>query len=397
MVPLITLCIPTRNRPELARRAIFAAATDRSLPIQILVLENSDSPSLQLSDFEADERIEIRPSDRVLSMPDNWERGLELARGSYVTYLSDKDVTLPGAISRAIAVIKANSAEVICYRKPGFCDERKILYHYHCDGKTRTIPTRPLLQSWFDNPRHLHSAPMIYNSFFSRTAIDRLRAKTDRLFIGNSPDIATGVLAAAYYPSYLQLDETLVVAHSGAWSNGYATATYGAHNAKTSGFIKEFGNDPFSRLGIPCTISSAVLEVLLTVKATHPEWFQDLEIHWQNYLNLVQSQIRSLKIPDAAKHQEFKKLTSGGCIVPLKYRYRLLASRLLRERFNPAYRLLQKLRQPAQPLPPVSTREIPPAPWEDRCQNRETPCHSIEEACEVALACNLTSQALPNC
>lgn len=397
MAPLITICIPTRNRPELARRAILAAATDRSLPVQILVLENSDSPSLRPSDFQADDRIEIQPSDRTLSMPDNWERGLELARGDYVAYLSDKDVLLPGAISRAIAVIESNSADVICYRKPGFCDERKILYHYHCDGNTRTIPTRPLLQSWFNNPRHLHSAPMIYNSFFSRVAIDRLRTSTGKLFIGNSPDIATGVLAAASYPSYLQLDQSLVVAHSGAWSNGYATATYGAHNAKTSGFIKEFANDPFSRMGIPCTIASAALEVLLTAKSTHPDLFRDFDIHWQNYLNLVRGQIRSLQIPEDAKRQELAKLTASRCIVPRKFKYRMLASQLLRERLNPAYRALQWLRQPPpQPLSQPAHQDAPPAPWEDRCQNVETPCQSIEEACEIALACNHPSQASPN-
>lgn len=398
MAPLITICIPTRNRPELARRAISAVATDRSLPIQILVLENSDSPSLRQADFQDDDRIDIHPSDRLLSMPDNWERGFELVRGHYVTYLADKDVLLPSAISRAIAVIESNSAAVICYRKPGFCEERKILYHYHCDGSTRIIPTRPLLQSWFEYPRHLHGAPTIYNSFFSRGAIDRLRAKTGKLFFGNSPDIATGVLAAAHYPSYLQLDQTLVVAHSGAWSNGYATATYGAHNAKTQGFIKEFGDDPFSRMGIPCTIASAVLEVLLTAKATHPDLFRDFNIHWQNYLNLVRSQIRSLRIPDDAKLQELAKLTSSRCIVPRRLKYRMLASQLLRERLNPVFRAIQWLRQtPPQPLPQPTSPDLPAAPWEERCQNLETPCQSIEEACEIATAFNSRSEALANC
>lgn len=397
MAPLISICIPTRNRPELARRAILAAASDRSLPVQILVLENSDTPSLRPSDFQADDRIEIHPSDRVLSMPDNWERGLELVRGDYVAYLSDKDVLLPGAIARAIEVMQANSAELICYRKPGFCDERKILYHYSCDGDTRVTPTRPLLESWFNHPRHLHSAPMIYNSFFSRVAIDRLRAVTGKLFIGNSPDIATGVLAAAHYPSYLQLDQTLVVAHSGVWSNGYATATYGAHNAKTQGFIKEFGDDPFSRMGIPCTIASAVLEVLLTAKATHPDLFREFDIHWQNYLNLVRGQIRSLRIPDDAKRQELAKLTSSRCIVPRRFKYRMLASQLLRERLNPAFRAIQWLRQtPPQPLPQLTSPDLPPAPWEERCQNLETPCQSIEEACEIAAAFDSRSHASPN-
>ena len=73
-MPLFSLIIPTRNRPELANRTIARLLEQTYRDYEVVVLENSDHPSLGGWE-QQDTRIRVASAPRTLSMPDNWERG----------------------------------------------------------------------------------------------------------------------------------------------------------------------------------------------------------------------------------------------------------------------------------------------------------------------------------
>lgn len=90
---LISVIIPTRNRPQLLQRAVTSVVNQIYRPIQLVIIDNcSDSP---VSVVTGDLECLIHRNTAMLNASANRNRGVRLSKGSLVCFLDDDDVYLP--------------------------------------------------------------------------------------------------------------------------------------------------------------------------------------------------------------------------------------------------------------------------------------------------------------
>jgi hypothetical protein len=277
--PLFSIIMPTRNRAELARSSIERILRQPFGDFELIVLENSDAP--ELDGRFSDRRVTVLPSPRTLSMPANWERGLDVANGQYLLYLSDKDWLTQSALSDLAEVTRTTVPTILTYRKSCWFPDRGLLTQ-HDTGRVTTLLSEPVLQSWFSGVTHLHHAPMVYNSVVSRSFLSSL-LKREKFFVGNSPDVASSILMLSAVESFTLFDRVCVMGLFGEWSIGMATRDQG-RKAAAARFAAEFGDDPVAREGLVWSITGVIAETLLSCQRVEPERLSRFRINWTEYL-----------------------------------------------------------------------------------------------------------------
>ena len=303
------MVIPTRNRPALVRQSVSRLLTQTFNDFEVIILENSDTPSLQ--DLEAiDRRIRVIPSNRVLSMPDNWERALDVVQGEYLLFISDKDMLLPFALYELDTAIRQHPGDIFTYRKAWYPESEMVLHFQACSGGNAIYSTKPSLRSWFQQVTHLHDAPMVYNSAVSRGLILSIRSINGRFFAGNAPDVSSGAILCASTDNYILVDRILSLAYFGPWSIGYSTLLFGRKSAASS-FASEFSNDPFRSEGIVFCLSGAIAQTLLSCKRAWPYLFESYSIYWPNYIANTLEELAGYRANNINTASETRTLFSG--------------------------------------------------------------------------------------
>lgn len=103
--PLVSIVIPTHDRPEYLALALQSAQAQTYEQLQIIVSDNSertDVRALLAAQFDGDPRVEFVRQEGGNYM-ENWLRGLSLARGDYVNFLMDDDLFHPRKVERMLA------------------------------------------------------------------------------------------------------------------------------------------------------------------------------------------------------------------------------------------------------------------------------------------------------
>lgn len=95
MNPIISILVPTRNRPLQLASLISIIRKCTDVRIEFLISDNSDSPSHHLSSFE---NVTFFRPEQVLNMTDHWNFLFHKAKGKYITFVGDDDAFLPTAL-----------------------------------------------------------------------------------------------------------------------------------------------------------------------------------------------------------------------------------------------------------------------------------------------------------
>ena len=103
---LFSICVPTRNRPDLLREAISSALAQDYPDFEVVVVDNASDADTARAVGQFGRRIRYYRHSQLLSMPDNWNSCLRLARGDFVTILHDDDRLLPHALTRVAQTIR---------------------------------------------------------------------------------------------------------------------------------------------------------------------------------------------------------------------------------------------------------------------------------------------------
>ena len=90
---LLSIIIPTKNRQYYAAKSIEQILQIKSDKIQLVIQDNSDEDKLlsAISQYESDKRLVYNYTSEVLSFVENFNRGLEAAKGVYVCSIGDDD------------------------------------------------------------------------------------------------------------------------------------------------------------------------------------------------------------------------------------------------------------------------------------------------------------------
>ena len=115
MKPLVSILIPTFNRPEHLLRAVRSAQLQSYPNIEIIVTDNSPLAATNQELHQIiDKRINYFKNNINLGAVSNWRKGLELATGKYCVILSDDDFFLnPFYIEEAVSIAEENNVHLV--------------------------------------------------------------------------------------------------------------------------------------------------------------------------------------------------------------------------------------------------------------------------------------------
>jgi glycosyltransferase involved in cell wall biosynthesis len=115
MVAIVSVIVPTRNRQQLAFKAIKSALTQTYQLIEVVVTDNSDDNSLEIMlNFLNDSRVNYFKNEKNIGPILNWRRGLDVAKGEYCLILPDDDYLInPFYIEEAVKIFSENDVAMI--------------------------------------------------------------------------------------------------------------------------------------------------------------------------------------------------------------------------------------------------------------------------------------------
>lgn len=193
--PFISVIIPTRERADTLLFAIKTALDQKSDNYEVIVSDNfsQDNTKKVVESFH-DPRLVYVNSGRRLSMCDNYEFGLEHAKGEYVIFIGDDDAIMPGAIDALQLTIKSNPNLV--YSWP------MSLYIWPKDGKEASSYLSPNTRPFETNLKKIATRfiavmresgqlPSVYHGAVSKSILDMIRKQTGRVFHSTQPDVFT--------------------------------------------------------------------------------------------------------------------------------------------------------------------------------------------------------------
>ncbi len=129
--PIITLIIPTYNRPDLLRRSVDSVLAQSFGRFEIIVVNDGG----ELPILTKDPRITIVSHEHNRGLAASRNTGIERAQGLFVGYLDDDDVLLPDHFSLLLDSVESSGASVVY---------ANAIRRWEIDGRTvrRDIPYR---------------------------------------------------------------------------------------------------------------------------------------------------------------------------------------------------------------------------------------------------------------
>ena len=114
--PLVTVVMPTLNRPGYLKEALGSAVRQLYRNLEILVRDNaSDLATGEVVRSFKDERIQYLRHPENIGMTANVAGGFRAAKGKYVTNLHDDDFWGPEFLRKIVAVLEANPEVVVAF------------------------------------------------------------------------------------------------------------------------------------------------------------------------------------------------------------------------------------------------------------------------------------------
>jgi len=115
--PCISIIVPTRCRHHLVGRAINSILAQSFTDFEIIVVDNNPSQSRIVNrqkrpSWLADPRVRVIEDERSYNPAGARNRGLEVARGEWVTYLDDDDAYQPQKLERQLSKGKSSGLPV---------------------------------------------------------------------------------------------------------------------------------------------------------------------------------------------------------------------------------------------------------------------------------------------
>lgn len=137
--PLVSVIIPTYNRPEYLKQAIASAIKQTYQNIEIIVSDNcsSENPQAILASF-GDSRIRFWRHHQNVGMLANQQHAFKMAQGKYVASLHDDDMWNEDFLAKLVPPLEANSELIIAFCDQYIIDANGIIHHAGTEENTRS-------------------------------------------------------------------------------------------------------------------------------------------------------------------------------------------------------------------------------------------------------------------
>ena len=130
--PIVSVCIPTYNRAPLLAQAIRSVLGQTLQDFELVISDNASTDDTEsvVRSFN-DPRIRYVRNHKNLGGVANWNRCLELARGAYVTLLSDDDIMMPDNIAAKAEVLSKHARVGLVHSKYHVIDGNGDITRYN--------------------------------------------------------------------------------------------------------------------------------------------------------------------------------------------------------------------------------------------------------------------------
>lgn len=121
--PLVTIGVPTYNRPAMLREAVASALAQSYANVEVLVGDNSAAGEVRRwceSERERDGRVRYQSYPRNLGMAGNWNALADAAEGEFFVLLADDDRLCPDFVSTLLDAVQQHGADA------AFCNHHVI-------------------------------------------------------------------------------------------------------------------------------------------------------------------------------------------------------------------------------------------------------------------------------
>jgi Glycosyl transferase family 2 len=246
----VAIVVPTRNRAELAIRAVRSTLDEVGRTVTVIVSDNSTDP-VEVERLRAaceglgDGAVTYVQPPEPLAMPAHWQwalrRALEDEDVGHVAYLTDRMVFKRGWLAELLAIVASRPTDVVTYNHDSVLDHaRPIRLRLEpWSGLVAEIPSERLLLLASSGVIHA-SLPRMLNSVVPRAVLDGVEQRFGTVFASIAPDFCFAFRCLATIDHVLFWDASPLVQHGLDVSNG-ATYQHGVDSSARRDFDEQLG------------------------------------------------------------------------------------------------------------------------------------------------------------
>jgi len=112
-MPLVSIILPTRNRPDLLPRAVASVRAQTEPDFELLIVDNSPPGSRMAGGFGGDPRVRIVAAPNAVNAAGVRNAGLAAATGTWISFLDDDDAYRPAKLASQLALARDTSAPLV--------------------------------------------------------------------------------------------------------------------------------------------------------------------------------------------------------------------------------------------------------------------------------------------
>jgi len=123
--PILTVAIPTRNRPEYLRQSLDSVLNQDFQDRRIIVMDNA--PDIDVKDLVEDlgkGEVDYVKFDENLGVIGGWNRAIEACDTKYLSIFHDDDVMLPGFLTKSVNALEENPTAMMSYTQANKVDPK---------------------------------------------------------------------------------------------------------------------------------------------------------------------------------------------------------------------------------------------------------------------------------
>lgn len=105
LAPVVTVIIPSLNRPQLTRRALASALAQDGVRVEVVIVDDGSTPPIAQSLGQLDQRVRIVRHETSKGVAAARNHGMAIARAPWLAFLDDDDVWAPGKLALQLAAI----------------------------------------------------------------------------------------------------------------------------------------------------------------------------------------------------------------------------------------------------------------------------------------------------
>jgi glycosyltransferase involved in cell wall biosynthesis len=261
--PLISIIVPTRNRPDTLRACLASLRHHRSSAVEFVVQDNcSDERTVEVIEEaqRADPRIRYSRASSPISQRQNFEQGLQAAQGDYLSIIGDDDGYTLGSLDWLAEHLAWHPADAVRWRLvhyawPSLSTDGEgfvRVYPSHCYGGWANRPAKEIAELTY-SARNAGSWEnvLVYHGMISRRIYDRARSHTDGVFFHYPlPDVYAHNIIASFCERLLDVDNPVSIygtsGHSAGSSWSRVTEKSGTQAEAGQKWIAESRSDPIA-------------------------------------------------------------------------------------------------------------------------------------------------------